>query len=491
MCNNYSITEAELTADSHQSAHRETNDRPLSENVLSDSERPEGLPPTDPIIAARVEAIKQLAQGLSDRVAVMDRSFNVVYANEAAWEVEQTPNTHRSSAKCYEAFAHRADPCLTCPASKVFDTPDAQCVSCSEGGDGTACGMHQAFPLTDENGSVASMLVLFTTAPKAIHGVIADAAAPPVADGLGGLIGCSPAMRQLFDMTRLVADSSATVLIQGESGTGKELLAQTIHALSRQRDRPFIVVDCGSLPETLLESELFGHVKGAFTGAIANKRGLFEEADGGTIFLDEIADTTPIFQAKLLRVLQEGEIKPVGGTKSIKIHTRVISASNKDLTELVQAKTFRQDLYYRLAVLPLYLPALRERREDIPLLVRHFVAASCTRHHQPVRQVSERTMRALRDAPWPGNVRQLQHYIERAVVTTTGPSLVCEDLNAGGIVAEDESLWSASRGAAAQTERARIVDALQKTSGNRLKAAKLLKISRASLYNKLRAYHIE
>lgn len=321
----------------------------------------------------------------------------------------------------------------------------------------------------------------------------AEAEHPPsaVRESLGDLIGRSPVMQQLFDMTSLVADSSATVLIQGESGTGKELLAKTIHALSNRKDRPFVVVDCGSLPETLLESELFGHVKGAFTGAIANKRGLFEEADGGTIFLDEIADTTPTFQAKLLRVLQEGEIKPVGGTRSLKIHARVISASNKELAELVKAKTFRQDLYYRLAVLPLYLPALRERREDIPLLAQQFVVASCARHHQPVRQVAERTMRALRDAPWPGNVRQLQHYIERAVVTTTGSWLVCEDLVSGDIVTEDESLRSASRGAIAQTERTRIVDALQKTAGNRLKAAKLLKISRASLYNKLRTYSIE
>lgn len=218
---------------------------------------------------------------------------------------------------------------------------------------------------------------------------------------------------------------------------------------------------------------------------------MFEEADGGTIFLDEIADTTSIFQAKLLRVLQEGEIKPVGGARAMKIHARVISASNKDLAELVRAKTFRQDLYYRLAVLPLYLPALRERREDIPLLTRHFIDASCARHHQTVRSVDEKAMRALRDAPWPGNVRELQHYIERAVVTTTGRSLVCDDLVSDGIVTEDESLRSASREAVAQAERTRIVDALQKTAGNRLKAAKLLKISRASLYNKLRAYSID
>jgi two-component system response regulator AtoC len=459
---------------------------------VSDPESSDKPVPLDPIITARVEAIKQLAQGLSDRVAVMDQSFNVVYANEAAWSVHESTHARRTHAKCYEAFAQRTDPCGTCPAIKVFEAPEVQCVSCSEGGDGTGCGMQQAFPLADQEGTVASVLVLFQPPSKSVpRAVPSDAAALAIRESLGDLIGHSPVMQQLFDMTQLVADSSATVLIQGESGTGKELLAKTIHALSHRRDRPFVVVDCGSLPETLLESELFGHVKGAFTGAVANKRGLFDEADGGTIFLDEIADTTPTFQAKLLRVLQEGEIKPVGGTRTVKIHARVISASNKDLAELLKTKTFRQDLYYRLAVLPLYLPALRERREDIPLMVQHFVAASCSRHHQPMRHVSERTMRALCDAPWPGNVRQLQHYIERAVVTTVGPSLECQDLMEIGTDAEDEGLRSASREAVVQTERIRIVDALKKTAGNRLKAAKLLRISRASLYNKLRAYSIE
>jgi two-component system response regulator AtoC len=459
---------------------------------LSDSDIPHESAPTDPIITARIEAIKQLARGLSNRVAVMDRAFNIVYANEAAWVVDQGKNIRGRHAKCYEAFAHRTDPCGTCPAIKVFEVPEVQCVSCSGAGDGTACGIQQAFPLTDQSGAVVSMLVLFESASNAINGTLPMDASPlPTTDRLGDLIGQSPIMRQLFDMTRLVADSSATVLIQGESGTGKELLARTIHALSPRNQQPFVVVDCGALPETLLESELFGHVRGAFTGAVANKRGLFEEADGGTIFLDEIADTTPTFQAKLLRVLQEGEIKPVGGTRSMKIHARVISASNRDLAELVKGNMFRQDLYYRLAVLPLYLPALWERRDDIPLLVQHFVATSCARHHQAIRTIDETMMRALSRAPWQGNVRELQHCIERAVVTTTGPSLVCADLAALDGVADEESLRSATRGAIAQAERTRIVDALKKTEGNRLKAAKLLKISRASLYNKLRAYAIE
>jgi two-component system response regulator AtoC len=302
-------------------------------------------------------------------------------------------------------------------------------------------------------------------------------------------MGRSPAMQQLFDMISLVADSSATVLIQGESGTGKELVAKTIHQLSPRRDKPFVVVDCGSLPETLLESELFGHVKGAFTGAVRHKPGLFEEADGGTIFLDEIADTTSAFQGKLLRVLQEGEIKRVGGNRPMKVNARVVSATNKDLAEMVKMKRFRQDLYYRLAVLPLEVPPLRERREDIPLLVEHFVQQSCARHGQPMRSVPAQLLNGLREAPWPGNVRELQHYIERAVVTTKGAVLSCTDVVALGLKAAAD-LRSVSKGAKQHAEKARIIEALTDSKGSRVEAAKILKISRAGLYNKLREYDL-
>ncbi|MEY4529275.1 MAG: hypothetical protein RL768_2994 [Nitrospirota bacterium] len=444
-------------------------------------------PFTDPILTARLEAIKQLAGGFSERVAVVDRDFNVVYANESAWPEEgSAPADH--SAKCYEAFAHREDPCGACPATNLFETPEVRSVACSSEGDGVACGMHQAFPLVASNGEVESVLVRFTVPTQPARRAGSPATAIKNEARLDELIGSSKPMRELLDMIRLVADSSATVLIQGESGTGKELVAKTIHRTSYRRDKPFVVVDCGSLPETLLESELFGHVKGSFTGAHVSKRGLFEEADGGTIFLDEIADTTATFQAKLLRVIQEGEIKPVGGNQSIKIDARVVSATNKDLVELVKAKAFRQDLYYRLAVLPLYLPALRERREDIPLLVRHFVEVSCKRHRQPVRHVPPDMMQALTQAPWPGNVRELQHYLERAVVTTTGSELRCTDIVAAEPEQAGHDLRAAVRGAAQQAERAKILQALQQTGGNRAKAAKFLKISRASLYNKLRAY---
>jgi two-component system, NtrC family, response regulator HydG len=441
----------------------------------------------DPILAARLDTIKQLAGGSSDRVAVLDREFNIIYVNESAWS-EEAPGLSGHSTKCYQVLAHRSDPCRICPASNLFEASDVRSVACSSGENGTACGMHQAFPLESSSGKIESILVLFKGPLKPARQASGGRMERQYASKVGEVIGASASMREVLDMIRLVADSSATVLIQGESGTGKELVAKTIHHTSYRRDRPFVVVDCGSLPETLLESELFGHVKGAFTGARANKCGLFEEADGGTIFLDEIADTTATFQAKLLRVLQEGEIKRVGGNQPIKIDVRVISATNKDLVELVKAKIFRQDLYYRLAVLPVSLPPLRERQEDIPILVQHFVAASCKRHRQPLRKVSPDVMQALIRAPWPGNVRELQHYLERAIVTTTGDELSCRDIVARGSDATGHDLRTIARGATRQAERAQILLALQQTNHNRTQAAKILKISRASLYNKLRAY---
>ena len=443
-------------------------------------------PFTDPILTARLEAIKQLAGGFSDRVAVLDRDFNVIYANESAWS-EDASRLSGHSAKCYQAFAHRSDPCGTCPATKMYESPDVRSVACSSGGDGTARGMHQAFPLVSSSGEVESVLVLFKAPPKPAKRTSGERTDVTYESKLGELISTSEPMRAVLDMIRLVADSSATVLIQGESGTGKELVAKTIHRTSYRREKPFVVVDCGSLPETLLESELFGHVKGAFTGAHASKRGLFEEADGGTIFLNEIADTTGTFQAKLLRVLQEGEIKRVGGNQPIKIDVRVISATNKDLVDLVKAKTFRQDLYYQLAVLPLSLPPLRERQEDIPLLAQHFVAASCKRHRQPVRQVSPDVMQALTQAPWPGNVRELQHYLERAVVTTTGPELSCMDIVAMGSEPAGHDLRAVARGATRQAERAGI---LRRSSKQEAIVQRPPSSSRSAgrFYNKLRTY---
>ena len=441
----------------------------------------------DPILVAQLETIKHLGGAFAERVAVIDREFNVLYVNDVG---DRTPG-QVNNAKCYQAFAHRTEPCHVCPGTRVFDLSNGLGIPCAPV-EKPPCGMKKAFPLRGQDGAAASILVLFESpAIRSLRPVpVPQEAAPAmIREQLGDLIGRSPAMQQLFDMISLVADSSATVLIQGESGTGKELVAKTIHQLSHRRDKPFVVIDCGSLPETLLESELFGHVKGAFTGAVTHKPGLFEEADGGTIFLDEIADTTPAFQGKLLRVLQEGEIKRVGGNRPMKVNARVVSATNKDLAELVKMKRFRQDLYYRLAVLPLEVPPLRERRDDIALLVEHFVRQSCARHGQPMRTVPAHVLHGLREAPWPGNVRELQHYLERAVVTTKGAVLSCADVVALGLKTAAD-LRSVSKGAKQHAEKARIIQALEDSQGNRAQAAKTLKISRAGLYNKMREYEL-
>ena len=272
-------------------------------------------PVTDPILAARMEAIKQLAGGLSDRVAVLDREFNVIYANESAWS-EGASQQSGHQAKCYQAFAHRADPCGTCPATKVYDSPDVQSVACSIGGDGTACGMRQAFPLVSSSGEVESVLVLFRERPKPEKRSSVEQEDATCKSTLGELIGSSEPMREVLAMIRLVADSPATVLIQGESGTGKELVAKAIHHHSKRSTGPFVTVNSGSMPPDLLESNLFGHVKGAFTGAISNKKGLFEIAANGSIFFDEIGNIPVATQAKLLRALEQREVQPLGSARA-------------------------------------------------------------------------------------------------------------------------------------------------------------------------------
>jgi len=306
-----------------------------------------------------------------------------------------------------------------------------------------------------------------------------------------GIIGQSQRMRDLFHLITLVAKSQATVLVQGESGTGKELIAQAIHQQSLRRERSFVTVDCGAMPETLLESELFGYAKGAFTGASSPKRGLVEEADGGTLFLDEIHNTTLAFQAKLLRVLQEGDIRPVGSTKSRKVDVRVIAATNKDLKKAVEEQTFREDLYYRLAVVPILVPPLRQRQEDIPLLVDYFVRKYSVQNRQAPKRVSAPALQLLLDNPWPGNVRELEHLIERAVLLSPGPDITPGAFSLPQAETEPPNpLRHTTRATIETVERERITQALQHARGNRSAAARRLRISRSALYNKLKRYHL-
>jgi DNA-binding NtrC family response regulator len=306
---------------------------------------------------------------------------------------------------------------------------------------------------------------------------------------LDQIIGRSPRMQAVYQMIETVAVVQSTILITGESGTGKELVARAVHNLSPRNDKPFVSINCGAFTETLLESELFGYVRGAFTGATANRKGLFEAADKGTIFLDEIGEMSPAMQVKLLRVLQERKVRPVGGHEELSVDARVIAATNRDLPSMVKAGTFREDLFYRVSVIPIELPPLREKREDIPELVTHFTEKYCTQAGRSL-GVSERAMALLERYSWPGNVRELEHTIERAValertdqiqperlpeqITNYNPARVADalDLPDSGI-----NLTAHLD----QLEKTYLLESLRRTGGNQTRAAELLQLSVRSL----------
>ena len=304
------------------------------------------------------------------------------------------------------------------------------------------------------------------------------------------IVGQSPAMQRLTELIGKVAPSRSTVLIQGETGTGKELVARAVHAASPRRERLFVAVNCAELSEGILESELFGHRRGAFTGAQADRKGLFEVADGGTLFLDEIGEITPSLQAKLLRVLQEGEIRPVGDARPRKVDTRVIVATNRDLGSEVQAGRFRSDLFYRLNVFPIKTPPLRERREDIPPLARHFLARHAVAMQKPVGELTREAMNALSLYAFPGNVRELSNEIERAILLADQGAPISEDLLSDHVLEGPGA--EAARGApllASQTnefEREQIAAAMERNGGVKMRVAEELGLSYKGLLKKMK-----
>ncbi|MFH1262259.1 MAG: sigma-54 dependent transcriptional regulator [Pseudomonadota bacterium] len=313
------------------------------------------------------------------------------------------------------------------------------------------------------------------------------------------IVAKSRSMTEIFNTIDKIADYKTSCLLLGESGTGKELIARAIHYNGARAQRSFITVNCGAIPENLLESELFGHVKGSFTGAVRTKRGLFEEASQGTLFLDEIGELPLLLQVKLLRALQEEEIRRVGDIAPIKIDVRIITATVKDLAREVEAGTFREDLFYRLNVLPIFIPPLRKRKEDIPLLVEHFLGKVNKKLNAKVKDVEPAAMKAFMDHDWPGNVRELENTIERAMVLVTGDRITLDSLpanlrNSRGIPSsgprffEDElSIKKMGR----RMEEELILRALDKSKGNRTKAAKLLEISHRALLYKIKDYRLE
>src|SRR4030095_9297477 len=308
-----------------------------------------------------------------------------------------------------------------------------------------------------------------------------------------GIIGRSRAMEEVIRRAELVAETKSTVLISGETGTGKELVARAIHDRSAQRDMPLIKVNCAAIPETLLESELFGHVRGAFTGATATKKGKFALADGGTIFLDEIGTMTPTLQSKLLRVLQEREIEPLGSERTEKIDVRVIAATNRDLRQMVSDGKFQEDLFYRLNVIPIEIPPLRERRDDIPALVEHFVHKHAQRTGRRVERIDEGVLAALQQYDWPGNVRELENTIERAVVLSPGPVVAARAVSVlSAATPQATGLPSLKlRQNIEWVERETIRRALESSGGVKKDAAELMGISQRALSYYLAKYRLD
>jgi DNA-binding NtrC family response regulator len=336
---------------------------------------------------------------------------------------------------------------------------------------------------------------------------LAKAAGP----GRFGLVGKSPVLEQMFAVIEKVADTPSTVLITGESGTGKELVARALHSLSSRKDGPFIKINCAAIPKTLVESELFGYEKGAFTGAVGSKPGRFELADTGTLFLDEVGEIPVEMQVKLLRVLQESEFERVGGIKTIKVDVRLVTATNRDLQKEVAAGNFREDLYYRLNVVPIHLPPLRERKPDIALLVEHFVSKFNERLKKSFTRVEDDALERLMAHPWPGNIRELENVLERTMLLSEGPSIRARDLPAELVptpmsagdapqkplegttsrpteMPKPGSLKEMVRQETERLERELIQRALDETGGNVTQAARKLKISRKSLQNKMKEF---
>jgi DNA-binding NtrC family response regulator len=307
---------------------------------------------------------------------------------------------------------------------------------------------------------------------------------------LGNMVGNSQPMRALFEKIRLVADTRSTVLIEGESGTGKELVARALHHNSARRDRPFVPVNCAAIPETLIESELFGHEKGAFTGAALAKAGLFKAADGGTLFIDEISEMQLGLQSKLLRAIESKRVMPVGSTREVPVDVRLLAATNRDIREMVEAREFREDLYYRLKVVELRLPPLRERPDDIPLLVRHFLDQLSSDNNRPQKDIAPDALEALRNYSWPGNVRELRNTLEGIVVMSMRDRIELSDL-------PEHITGSAPTQALIQPgmtmreiEKEAIRRALLQTGGHRVQTAELLDISVRTLQRKIKEYDL-
>jgi PAS domain S-box-containing protein len=434
----------------------------------------------DGAFGALTELIPQAA------VMVVDADRNVVLWNETAEELVGFKAEEAVGSHCLKS--HRCVECMGgCGIERhraVTDVPLK--LTRADGSRVRVRKTARAF-FDDEGRFAGGIELLIPDRSPAPEGAAASPATE--ATSFHGLVSRDPAMLRVFQTIRNVAETEATILVRGESGTGKELVARAIHAESHRRDKPFVAVNCAALTPTLLESELFGHVRGAFTGAVRDRAGLFEEADGGTLFLDEVAELSMEVQAKLLRVLEERAVVRVGDTKSLPVDVRIISATHRALRKEVERGKFREDLMFRLRVVPLFLPTLRERRNDLQPLLRHFIDSFNERGPRRVESIAPEAMRLLMDHPWQGNVREMKNVVEYAFAVGRGAELDVEDLPIefregmrDGAPAPDTKV------AAGGNEKRRIQEAIKLSDGHLGKAAELLGMSRATFWRKRSKY---
>jgi PAS domain S-box-containing protein len=464
---------------------RDEDFSPLSENWLE----ADGLPSLPRL------GFQSLFESLAEGIFTINTRWRITSFNHAAEHITGFPRREVLGRHCWDIF--RSDLCQSgCPLRTTLESgvnrmdQDVRILD----KDGARLGiLVNCSVVRDRGGAVLGAVETF----RPLSGLADQSGESPYGQSFADIIGVSPPMRRLFDMLPDLAASHASVLIQGESGTGKEMFARAIHHHSPQRNGPFVAVNCSALAETLLESELFGHEKAAFTGAVRSKVGRFELAKGGTIFLDEIGELKPELQVKLLRVLEQKVFERVGGTRLIPMDARVISATNRDLKAALKTGAFREDLYYRLRTVPLNISPLRQRRQDIPPLVQHFLAKLNVKFAKEVRSLDPKVMRLLLDYDWPGNVRELERVLEHAYVFVKGPVIFLKHLpdmdEFQPAAYHEEQADSPEDGAAnpIEIEKERILAALQQAGGRRARAAQLLGLSRTSLWRRMKELDLD
>lgn len=425
--------------------------------------------------------LERILENLDVGIIAHDLNRKIFYFNEQA---ETITGYHRQEVlgkDCHEVFGAPlcGEQCTFCGIKDVVNDKTEYTINIATKNNGPRRVKMSVTTMKDENNQNFGVLAALTDMTEFLNLSIRARNI----SSFSGILGKDSKMLTVFQQIRDVAGYDYPVHISGETGTGKELVANAIHNESPRSGAPFVPINCGALPESLIESELFGHVKGAFSGAVRNKKGRFELADRGTIFLDEIADLSKPMQVKLLRFLQDGTFEKVGGEKTVSVSVRVLSATNKNLKKEVQQNNFRKDLFYRLNVIPIHLPPLRERRNDIPLLIQHFLDEAEEMHGSKPPQVSKEALSIMMGYHWPGNVRELQNVIQFAIVNCSGDTILPKDLPRE---LKEESILRTSPGASRKLNIEIVKSALEKTGGNKAKASRLLGVGRATLYRFLK-----